>query len=97
MTGSMLLPTSPLHAELHGELVSFIRTKARAWRADATQSKRQFQMCMASELQVMAAMLARELGSPETYMQAAWIAWDMAEQRNYTGDDLCNDTAGLVS
>ena len=96
MASPMLLPTSPLHAALHDELVSFIRARARAWRA-GNLSKRDFQMSMASELQVLAAMLARELGSPELYMQAAWVAWDIAEQRNYTGDDLCNDTAGLAS
>ena len=46
---------------LHNSLVSLIRAQARAW-LDAGESTEAFQRVMASELQGLTAVLARELG-----------------------------------
>lgn len=73
---------------MHDDLVNFVRARAREWRADPSVTKAEFLRCAASELQAMAAIVARELGPPDRYMQAAALAWDLAEHRNYTAADL---------
>lgn len=83
-------------AHLHKELVRLIRGQARAWLA-AGESTEAFQRVMASELQGLTAVLARELGDGDKYMAAAAVSWNLAPSRDYTGADLCNDSAGLVS
>lgn len=93
----IILPSREARCQhLHDDLVRLVRAQARAWLA-AGESTEAFQRVMASELQSLTALLARELGDADRYMAAAAMSWNAAPGRPYTGDDLCNDSAGLVS
>lgn len=88
MTSPLLVPTSPRHKKMHDDLVRFVRIQASEWRADPSVTKGEFVRCIASELQVMAAIMARYFGSSDHHMHAAAAAWKLAELRNYTAADL---------
>ena len=82
-----LIPTNPLHAKLHDDLIKFVRDHAWEWH-DQHRAKREFMRALASELQVMTALFAREMGSHGLYMNAADLAWRVAESRNYTASEM---------
>lgn len=99
----MLIPTTPRHFEMHKLLVSFIRARAREWRADPLLNVGEFLKCMPSELQTNAALLVAECLKTEdeqkafaSYMEGCAVAWGMAKSRDYDGYDLINDTSGLI-
>lgn len=81
---------------MHDDLVRFVREHAREWRADPSVTKGEFLRCLASELQAMAAIVARDFGSFDHHMHAAAAAWKLAELRNYTAADLVSTERDVV-